>query len=166
MEHSLPSSGSPVAGVDRMKRSQDSNIAGELRHSHAKIWQTVARIPRGTVASYGQVAQLAGLPRRARLVGQALRRAPPGFDLPWHRVVSASGTISLSGQAGQTQARLLAGEGILLVRGRIDMKRYRWAPRSGSAHRAGWSAHRSSGSASSLRHPYSKRRICGGSGPT
>jgi len=124
-----------------MKHGPDHRIAGDLRHSHAKIWQTVARIPRGKVASYGQVAQQAGLPRRARLVGQALRRVPPGFDLPWHRVVSASGTISLPGQAGRTQARLLAGEGIPLVRGRIDMKRFRWVPRLSSRHRAGRQPH-------------------------
>jgi methylated-DNA-protein-cysteine methyltransferase-like protein len=96
------------------------------------------------VASYGQVAREAGLPRRARLVGQALRRLPPGLDLPWHRVVSATGKISLPGQAGRTQAGLLREEGIRLVRGRVDMMVYRWAPRRKRGGRAVMGAHRRS----------------------
>jgi methylated-DNA-protein-cysteine methyltransferase-like protein len=118
--------------------------AGSLPRSHARIWRTVASIPPGTVASYGQVAREAGLARCARLVGQVLRRLPPGLDLPWHRVVSATGRISLPGEAGRTQAVLLLEEGIRLVRGRVDMRVYRWAPRRGQRVRAVQGAHRRS----------------------
>jgi len=117
---------------------------GSFLRSHARIWTTVASIPPGAVASYGQVAREAGLARRARLVGQALRRLPPGLDLPWHRVVSATGRISLPGEAGRIQARLLLEEGIRLVRGRVDMRIYRWAPRRRKRGRAAKAAHRRS----------------------
>ena len=57
--------------------------------SYAKIYAVVSRIPKGRVATYGQVAALARLPRRARLVGYALHTLPAESDVPWHRVVNA-----------------------------------------------------------------------------
>jgi len=86
----------------------------------------VARIPRGRVASYGQIAELAGLPGRARQVGYALHRSPPG--LPWHRVLRSDGRIALSHDhpARLTQCRRLETEGISVLGGRVDMKRHRW----------------------------------------
>lgn len=96
---------------------------------YRRIWRTVARIPRGRVATYGQIADLAGLGRGARLVGRALRCLPPDSGVPWHRVVNASGRISLppGSEARERQQALLAAEDVAVVGGRIDLGRYRWA---------------------------------------
>lgn len=98
-----------------------------------KILAVVARVPRGRVATYGQLAAAAGLPGRARLVGWALRRF--GEGLPWWRVVGAGGRISPRGDpAGEEQQRtLLRAEGALLDRqGRVDLRRSGWRPLQGS----------------------------------
>jgi len=92
-------------------------------------WQAIVRavkaIPRGKVASYGQVAALAGLPRRARLVGRVLANLPPDSKVPWHRVVNARGEISLEGESAARQRRLLTAEGVVFSeRGRIDLRRH------------------------------------------
>ncbi len=96
----------------------------------------VARIPSGRVATYGQIALLAGYPRRARHVGYALASLTPGNDLPWHRVINAQGRISpRGGNTGRRrrnvehqQERLLRGEGLRFKNGRVDLARYRWEP--------------------------------------
>ena len=98
----------------------------------SRLLAVVRRIPRGRVASYGQVATLAGLPRYARHVGYALYALPEGTPLPWHRVVNARGAISLRGFGGaaETQAIRLAGEGIEFdARGRVNLERFGWRPR-------------------------------------
>ncbi len=77
-----------------------------------RICAVVDSISRGSTASYGQVAQEAGLPRRARLVGRVLSELPTGSKLPWHRVVNASGRISLRGAAAREQRRRLRAEGV------------------------------------------------------
>ena len=60
-----------------------------------RIWETIAEIPRGNVASYGQIAEIAGIPRGARQVGYALRQLPEGYRaVPWHRVLQVSGKIA------------------------------------------------------------------------
>lgn len=85
-------------------------------------------MPRGRVASYGQVAEQAGLPGQARLVGYALHNLPPDSDVPWHRVVNARGGISLDERwgAGRLQRALLEAEGVVFrADGRLDLKRYR-----------------------------------------
>lgn len=82
-------------------------------------------IPRGRVASYGQIATLAGLPGRARLVGRVLSHLPPGSEVPWQRVVNARGEISLPDDAGARQRRLLESEGVSFsASGRIDLRRF------------------------------------------
>lgn len=83
-------------------------------------------IPAGRVATYGEVAAAAGLPRRARLVGRALRCGPP--DLPWHRVVAAPGRIAFPpGSDGrEEQCRRLRAEGVVCSGGRIDLRRFGW----------------------------------------
>ena len=95
------------------------------------IWDVVRRIPRGRVATYGQVAGLAGLPGHARLVGYALH-ASAADALPWHRVVNAEGRLSLArtnASAGTTQRLRLEWEGVRFdARGRVDMGRHRWKP--------------------------------------
>ncbi|MGH8462152.1 MAG: MGMT family protein [Stenotrophobium sp.] len=95
---------------------------------HALIWAVVHRIPRGCVATYGQVAALAGMPRQPRLTGHALHRAPPGMALPWHRVINAQGRISFpeGTEHHDQQRQLLEQEGISFVRGRVDLGRHRW----------------------------------------
>lgn len=88
----------------------------------------VAAIPRGRVASYGQVAALAGLPRGARQVGRALAQCPP--RLPWHRVLAASGKISLppGDPAREQQRRRLAREGVVAINDRVSLRRFGWQP--------------------------------------
>lgn len=99
------------------------------RHS-ARILRTVRRIPHGAVATYGQVAREAGLGRRARLVGQALRHLPEGSDVPWHRVVNAQGRISLpeASDSGRLQRARLEEEGVVFTDGAIDLARFGWQP--------------------------------------
>ena len=98
----------------------------------AKIYAVIERIPAGRVATYGQVAILAGLPRRARMVGAALRSTPEGVSLPWQRVINAQGTVSRRSGLGVEegfQRHLLEEEGVRFdARGRIDLERFRWDP--------------------------------------
>jgi methylated-DNA-protein-cysteine methyltransferase-like protein len=94
------------------------------------ICEVIRRIPRGWVATYGQVATMAGMPRRARLVGRVLQRLDPAVKIPWHRVVNAKGEISysLSRNGGDAlQRRLLEKEGIKFdAQNRLDLERCRW----------------------------------------
>jgi methylated-DNA-protein-cysteine methyltransferase-like protein len=91
------------------------------------IYAAVMSIPRGRVATYGQVAEAAGLPRRARLVGYALKHLSPGSGVPWHRVVNAGGRISPRGSGDERdQRRMLESEGVVFrSSGTIDLERYR-----------------------------------------
>lgn len=102
--------------------------------SHARIWQVVARIPRGRVTTYGRIAALAGLPSQARLVGYALHALPHDSPVPWHRVLNARGGISLPRHEGQYQVQklLLQGEGIVFHGERVDLARYLWRARRSS----------------------------------
>lgn len=91
----------------------------------------VRRIPRGRVATYGQIAALAGWPRHAREVGRALAGLEEGSEVPWQRVVNAGGRVSPRGLWGDEghQRRLLEAEGVGFDRrGRIDLERHRWDP--------------------------------------
>jgi methylated-DNA-protein-cysteine methyltransferase related protein len=85
------------------------------------IWQVVCAIPRGRVSTYGAVARAAGLPGRARQAGFALRIAPAGLHLPWHRVLGAGGRIVFPRSSRQhaEQARRLRAEGISVRDGRV-----------------------------------------------
>lgn len=92
------------------------------------ILETVMRIPEGKVATYGQVALAAGLPRRARLVGQSLRGLGPQSPVPWHRVVGAGGRISIpSAEAAALQRALLEDEGVGFRGARVDLARHAWS---------------------------------------
>ena len=90
------------------------------------VWQVVEGIPRGHVLTYGEVARLAGMSRAARRVGQAMRKAPRGRKLPWHRVVNAQGRISFpADSAGYLrQKRRLEEEGVVFVKGSINLEQY------------------------------------------
>ncbi len=85
------------------------------------IWNVIARIPRGRVSSYGEVARAAGLPGRARLAGKALREMPDDMNLPWHRVMGAGGRIVFpkGSRHFREQARLLRSEGVVVEDGRV-----------------------------------------------
>ncbi len=101
-------------------------------NSYQRIYRVVERIPRGRVATYGQVAHLAGLPDHARQVGYALHASPSDLELPWHRVINARGEISPRHDAEfeNIQAQLLDAEGVETgANGRIDLKRFQWRPR-------------------------------------
>jgi methylated-DNA-protein-cysteine methyltransferase-like protein len=90
------------------------------------VWQVVQGIPRGHVLTYGEVARLAGMSRAARRVSLAMRRAPRGMTLPWHRVVNAQGKISFppdsTGYGKQKQ--LLEEEGVVFLNGKIDLEKF------------------------------------------
>jgi methylated-DNA-protein-cysteine methyltransferase-like protein len=95
-----------------------------------RIWATVCDIPKGSVASYGQISEIAGIPRGARQVGYALRQLPADSDVPWHRVIQTSGKIAFDkgSRAYNRQSRRLIKEGVVILKGRIDMQKYRWQP--------------------------------------
>ena len=101
-----------------------------MHPDYARIYATIQRIPRGRVATYGQIAELAGLPGRARQVGYALHALPGGSPVPWQRVLNARGEISLPGTSGARQRALLIAEGVEFGdSGRIDLGTYQWRPR-------------------------------------
>jgi methylated-DNA-protein-cysteine methyltransferase-like protein len=94
---------------------------------YERIYKVVGRIPEGRVATYGQIAHLAGIPKGARQVGYAmaaLGRGAPRPGVPWHRVVNAKGESSIGGE----QISRLEAEGVVFdERGRIDLKMYGWS---------------------------------------
>ncbi|MDH1800724.1 MGMT family protein [Acinetobacter johnsonii] len=93
------------------------------------IFQVIAQIPYGRVASYGQIARLAGIPKHSRLVGYVLKHMDADSSLPWYRVINSQGKISLSklnDQGQNIQAQLLLAEGILVVSGKVKMKEFQW----------------------------------------
>lgn len=90
-----------------------------------RILATVDSIPPGCVATYGQVAEEAGLPGRARMVGRVLREVA-AEELPWHRVLGAGGYIKVPGRAAREQAKRLRAEGVTVKQGRVDLAACRW----------------------------------------
>ncbi len=95
-----------------------------------RIRITICDIPEGRVASYGQIAEIAGVARGARQVGYTLRNLASAHNVPWHRVVQASGKIAFEKNSPQfaNQRNRLMMEGVTVVAGRIDMKKFRWQP--------------------------------------
>jgi methylated-DNA-protein-cysteine methyltransferase-like protein len=138
-----------------MARSED---ASHLRALYAAVHVVVRRIPRGRVATYGQVAELAGIPRGARIAAAALKTSKPSDRLPWQRVIGkrgpTTGRIAIHDPVGASvQRELLEREGVEVGdRGAIDLRVYAWGagatasrgrgarprrpPRSGSTRRA------------------------------
>ncbi|MBW2241536.1 MAG: MGMT family protein [Deltaproteobacteria bacterium] len=97
--------------------------------NYKKIYRVVRRIPRGRVATYGQIAELADLPRQARQVGYALHALPHGSTVPWQRVVNARGEVSARSVPGTEplQRAILEAEGVVFsAAGKIDLTRFRW----------------------------------------
>jgi methylated-DNA-protein-cysteine methyltransferase-like protein len=100
----------------------------ERQTGYARIYAAVNHIPYGKVATYGQIARIAGIPGHARRVGYALHSLPDGQDVPWHRVINGKGRISLDPSgSGALQKQLLESEGIEFdVDGTIPLKKYGW----------------------------------------
>ncbi|MES2491045.1 MAG: methylated-DNA--[protein]-cysteine S-methyltransferase [Pseudomonadota bacterium] len=104
----------------------------KIHESCAAIWEATKKIPRGRVSTYGQIAREAGFPNHPRLAGYALHNIPDGMKVPWHRVINAQGKISLplDSESHAKQKRLLEEEGVLFLKGRVDLKRYQWRRQS------------------------------------
>lgn len=97
---------------------------------YPRIYAIVRQIPRGRVATYGQIAALVGPPCHARLVGWAMAALPAGTDVPWQRVINAQGKISLRqySRGHELQRKRLEAEGVQFDEdGRVDLARYGWA---------------------------------------
>ena len=90
------------------------------------VWAVVRDIPEGNVLTYGEVARLSGNPRYARRVAQAMRWAPDAMALPWHRVINAQGKLSFPADSAAyaTQKARLEEEGVVFLKGRIDLERF------------------------------------------
>lgn len=102
------------------------NDTNELQR---QILDVVALIPFGKVATYGQIAKLAGLPKHARLVGTVLKNLDEGSQLPWHRVINSQGKVSttnLDEHGENRQLKLLKNEDVLLENYKIKLKDYQW----------------------------------------
>lgn len=95
-----------------------------------RLYTVIQGIPVGKVATYGQIASLAGLPGAARLVGQILSGLPAETSLPWHRVINAAGKISMpeGSDSFNEQKKRLTTENIILTGSQISLKQYLWKP--------------------------------------
>lgn len=94
-----------------------------------RFYSVIRTIPAGCVCTYGRIAELAGMPRRARLVGHALKVLPDGSEVPWWRVLNSQGRISARGLGGsdEYQRLLLEEEGVAFdASGRVDFRRHGW----------------------------------------
>jgi methylated-DNA-protein-cysteine methyltransferase related protein len=132
--------------------------------THARIQAVVRRIPRGKVATYGQVAALAGLAGQARLVGYAMHALPTGTRVPWQRVINARGMVSFRrghpGGGGELHQRLLLErEGVTFdSRGRISLERFGWHPGGTRTQRTKRVSQSRAKRATSSRAPGSSKR--------
>ncbi len=112
-------------------------MGGNRDSSYPRIWAIVERIPRGKVATYGQIAALAGLRGQARLVGYALHNTPDGMPIPWQRVINARGEISFppSHPHYRLQKKLLEEEGVRFRGGKTDLAGFGWRPKRAKSKR-------------------------------
>jgi methylated-DNA-protein-cysteine methyltransferase-like protein len=117
------------APIRRSKRKTRRSDQIQACDAYDRIYSVITEIPEGKVATYGQIARLAGLPGRARQVGYALRVLPDDFGVPWHRVVNARGEISRRSAGGGAfaQRALLEAEGIEFdTAGGLALETYQW----------------------------------------
>src|SRR5689334_18318698 len=98
---------------------------------YAAIYAAVRRVPSGKVCTYGVIAQLANLPRRARLVGTALKNSPRSLKLPWHRIITSSGRLAfpVGSEPHRMQRSRLEREGVHFKNQRVDLKLFGWPSR-------------------------------------
>lgn len=113
-----------------MTKQESADTDNTKLNPEERIWHTIALIPEGYVTSYGKIADLAGLPGRARYVGYCLRNVPASLTLPWHRVLRSNGQIAFRAGTSQaeTQCQLLAEEQVLVQNNRVNLKLYGWEP--------------------------------------
>ncbi len=101
---------------------------------YRRFYAVVKKIPRGKVATYGQIAALAGMPRHARQAGYALAATPANMKIPWHRVINAQGRISMrlrhwDSGSDDLQKILLEAEGVIFDgSGKVNLKQFQWKP--------------------------------------
>lgn len=103
----------------------------ETKSLYTQFYEIIQRIPKGRVATYGQIANLAGYPGYARQVGYALNSIPEGMDLPWHRVINSKGMISIKkgGLYDNIQRIVLEDEGVIFdQRNCVSLSIYQWQP--------------------------------------
>jgi len=105
-------------------------MSSDFEIKEQKILSAIRGIPSGSVASYGQIASIAGIPRGHRLVARALRNNPADSDLPWFRVICANGRCGMEKDSPGyiEQMSLLKADGVLALNGRVNMKQYQWQP--------------------------------------
>jgi methylated-DNA-protein-cysteine methyltransferase-like protein len=113
--------------------TQDKAIPSQQPPSlqkYQQIWQTIKAIPAGKVACYGQIADLAGLPGRARLVGKSLGFVPKEMSIPWYRVLRSNGQIAFIKGSEQAllQTGLLQQENVVVLNNRVKLKQFQWQP--------------------------------------
>jgi len=111
-----------------------NHVNTDINARYAQIWQVVQLIPEGKVACYGQVADLAGLPGRARLVGKALGHVPDhgwqGQSVPWFRVINSQGKISFQpgSEHFEQQKQLLQDDQVVVIGSKVQLKVFQWHP--------------------------------------
>lgn len=100
------------------------------QQNYKRIWTTVNAIPIGKVSSYGQIADFAGLPGRARLVGKSLACVPKEMQVNWHRVLRSNGQLAFDKGSAQAllQQGLLQEENVVVFNNRVNMKEFNWQP--------------------------------------
>lgn len=115
-----------------------TRASGPGASTYARVYAVVRRVPRGRVATYGQVARVAGLGDHARLVGYALAALPRATTVPWHRVINARGTVSRRRSGDSLSQRVaLEREGVRFdARDRTSFVTYGWRPRAPARRRA------------------------------
>ena len=98
-----------------------------------KIWLTVCKVPHGKVSSYGFIADLAGLPGRARLVGSILQYAPDKMNVPWYRILKSNGQLAFASGSKQAEMQkgLLQEEGVIVFNNRVKLTEFGWHPQLG-----------------------------------
>ena len=114
-------------GLNRATREQPTP---EQITREKSLYGVLAAVPPGRVVTYGQLAELAGLPGSARIVGRILSNLPEGTKLPWHRVINAAGKISLGedNPSFKIQRARLQEEGVVLNNNRVSLKKFNWQP--------------------------------------
>ena len=108
-----------------MSSNTDNKKASDTNW-YKDVWKVVSEIPSGHVLTYGEVARLSGMPRAARRVSQALRRAPRDMKLPWHRVINSQGKISFPEDSSgwKRQKDILEREGVVFMKGKVNLDQY------------------------------------------
>ncbi len=111
-----------------MSAPTETTSDDSVARNRAAIFTVIHSIPAGKVSTYGQVAELAGLARAARLVGHTLRSLPKGSKLPWHRVINAQGKLSLPEDSPgyKEQRKRLQEEGVHFKGSKINLKQFGW----------------------------------------